>query len=217
MICPHCGAKIKKTTQICPNCQQKVEVPSQVKSRWIYLTWIALIILLIGAGAVSYWYFRVKPFAYPVLTAQARKLIIPKRVALSKDQARVVSFFGYPNDFQVTFDAVTGDRTEIWLYFEGDQAYVFENGRFMTDDQLLPEVRSSTHITHLRPEEINGLMAEKQLTEILGEPVYITKDKISAVDNVVVVGYEDAVAIFRDSRLVFFQSRPGLPPLEEKM
>lgn len=241
-ICPKCGAKIERALEVCPNCQPTVEAANAVceehkrplsrqpipqaysqvelssnKSAGAYVKRIALIFLLMGALTVSYWQFWVKPIAYPALTRQAQKLSIPKRVALYKDQAQVVSFFGYPNDFQVTFDQNTGDRTEIWLYFEGNLAYVFKNGRFITDDQLLPEVRASAHVTHLRPEEINGLLTRKELAELLGKPTYQIKDKLNAVDNLEVIGFEDAVVMFRNDKLVFFQSRPGLPPLEEQI
>lgn len=184
---------------------------------WHYLKRLLLIILLFGILSFLYWQLRVKPFAYPALKSQARKLSIPKRVNLSKDQSQIVSFFGYPNDFQVTFDQDSGGRTEIWLYFEGNQAYVFENGKFITDDQLLPEVRASSHTTHLRPEEINPLLTKKDLTRMLGEPTFQTRDKLNAIDDLIVVGFEDAVAMFRNDKLVFFQSRPGLPLFEEGM
>lgn len=93
---------------------------------------------------------------------------LPKE-ELSSDQIRVISLFGHPDIFTVTFDeAYDNKRMDIWIYFDMEALFVFENGTYNNSEQYYGEKSQESEYEVLPQDFIYG-MTPIEVETLIGE------------------------------------------------
>lgn len=88
---------------------------------------------------------------------------------LSSDQIRVISLFGYPDFFTVAFDeAYDNKRMDIWIYFDMEALFVFENGTYNNSEQYYGEKSQESEYEVLPQDFIYG-MTPIEVETLIGE------------------------------------------------
>ena len=193
-LCPHCKSIITPDDVFCNKCGKRIiesdlkqEVAKKVTSKYIekpvvrtgrnrnFKIFVGLIggfavvaviavllIFVIDTGNLT------NPFKSTTEVEYEQIGELPKE-ELSADQIRVISFFGHPDFFTVAFDeAYDNKRMEIWIYFDMEALFVFENGIYNNSEQYYGEKSQESEYEVLPQDFIYG-MTPVEVKTLIGE------------------------------------------------
>ncbi len=93
---------------------------------------------------------------------------LPKE-ELSSDQDRVISLFGYPDQFTIIFDEGSNNkRIDMWIYFDMEALFIFENGTYDNSEQYYGEKSQESEYEVLPQDFIYG-MTPVEVKTLIGE------------------------------------------------
>jgi hypothetical protein len=88
---------------------------------------------------------------------------------LSYDQKRLLSMFGYPDEFIVVFDEENNNlRVEIWIYEAMESSFTFEGGKYDSRDRVItPNLSSDSY--DIKPQDFVYAMSPDEVCYLMGE------------------------------------------------
>lgn len=128
-ICPNCNEENKDNAEFCVKCgnklpkKEKFPAPSPKRKISGFKIFIILTIFIVGLSIIVLGvlyiftdYLRVREATISE-ESQDQYLQKGEEIELSEDQERVLSMFGYPDEFIIVFDQDNKNlRIETWLY-----------------------------------------------------------------------------------------------------
>lgn len=140
--------------------------------------------------------------AYSPSTAQEFSPLVDlgSTVALSSDQARLISEHGYPSHFFITMDPLTSDRVETWTYFSLQESYTFHQGRRIRKETVQDQSGKYPPTT-LKPEDFGPDLSLTGAESMLGKPYQDSGFTDSEGSSVIILFYQGAVLDYTDGKL----------------
>lgn len=141
------------------------------KKRKIILVIVAISLIIVGTLAALAWYFNFSPFDFkqtPELSKERPTSKLSKKEPIS-DQERLISMFGYPDEFVIIFDeGDSNSRIETWIYEGMEASFIFKDGKYFNGDRVITsdlapdgyDVRPQDFVYAMSPDELNSLIGE---------------------------------------------------------
>jgi outer membrane murein-binding lipoprotein Lpp len=132
---------------------------------------------------------------------------------LSADQSQLVQQYGYPDQFEISFDPSTSKRMETWIYYSQTKSIDFSDGQ--TIGEGTAEDQSSKYpATSLHPQDFNQTTTPEEAAAILGQPVYTqdVEDSLMGGTNTLVV-FNNAILQYRDGELLIMETQVKPPAI----
>jgi hypothetical protein len=186
--CYHCNTENKDNNLYCVSCGSKLEAATagntqsntstQAASKRsgnrglkIFFSVIGGILGLLVIIFVLTAIFDTGP--QPAEQASAEDEIIDiedlEKVEMGPDQEKVLSIFGYPDEFIIIFNP-DGEikRAETWIYEAMESLFSFADGKYDSGDRIITDrfVKDSYKV---KPEDIFYGMSQEELKVLLGE------------------------------------------------
>jgi len=141
------------------------------KKRKIILLIVAILLVTVGILTALAWHFNLLPFDFGKTTEPSKENPISKLFKKEPvpDQERLISMFGYPDQFVIIFDeGDNNSRTETWIYEEMEASFIFKDGKYFDGDRVITsdlapdsyDVRPQDFVYAMSPHELNSLIGE---------------------------------------------------------
>lgn len=141
------------------------------RKRKIILVIVTVLLITVGTLAVLAWRFNLSPLDFLKISEQSKEKLTSK---LSKkepvsDQERLISMFGYPDEFVIIFDEEDNNsRIETWIYEGMEASFMFKDGKYFNGDRVITsdltpdnyDVRPQDFVYAMNPHELNSLIGE---------------------------------------------------------
>ncbi len=94
---------------------------------------------------------------------------------LGSDQERLLSIFGYPDEFIIVFDLDNEKtRIETWLYEDMESSYTFISGEYNSSDRVITDellsddfdINPEDFVYGMSPDEVNRLLGDEGIVEV---------------------------------------------------
>jgi len=98
-----------------------------------------------------------------------------QKAELSSDQERLLSMFGYPDEFMIVFDQDNENtRIETWLYEDMESSYTFISGKYNSSDKVVTDkllsddfnINPEDFVYGMSPDEVNHLLGDEGIVEV---------------------------------------------------
>jgi hypothetical protein len=146
--------------------------------------------------------------------AEPRREAAPVSGALSAEQRRLMSRFGYPDSFVIIFSKDDPSRPEkrmkyeIWRYYDKFTGFFFLDGRFagtenlekLPEGSIIPRYRPDSFHEGMKPEDLSALFRG-----ISQSRVKVVPELLEEAD---VYSYEQILIGFQKNRLIYVESVP---------
>ena len=146
--------------------------------------------------------------------AEPRREAAPVSGALSAEQRRLMSRFGYPDSFVIIFSKDDPSRPEkrmkyeIWRYYDKFTGFFFLDGRFagtenlekLPEGSIVPRYRPDSFHEGMKPEDLSALFRG-----ISQSRVKVVPELLEEAD---VYSYEQILIGFQKNRLIYVESVP---------
>ncbi len=141
------------------------------KTRKIIVVIITISLVTVGILAALAWHFNLSPFDFkkiPEPSGEKPTLKLSKKEPAS-DQERLISMFGYPDEFVIIFDeGDNNSRIETWIYESMEASFVFKDGEYLNGNKVTTSDLAPDNYD-LRPQDFVYAMSPHQLTSLIGE------------------------------------------------
>jgi len=185
--CPFCNEETEDNNIFCAKCgnklpkEEKLPAPSPKRKISGFKIFIVLILSIVGLSIVVLSvlyiftdYLRVREATISE-ESQDQYLQEGEEIGLSEDQERIISIFGYPDEFVIVFDQDNKNlRIETWLYEDMKSSYTFMSGEYNSSDRVITDellsddfdINPEDFVYGMSPEEVNHLLGEEGIVEI---------------------------------------------------
>jgi hypothetical protein len=101
------------------------------------------------------------------------------------DKDRLISAFGYPDEFTVIFDEGQDNlRVEMWLYSDLERYFTFENGEYTGGDTVITPKLTSDNF-RAKPNDFIYGMSQQSVSDLIGERGIAVIDETSGLTSVI--------------------------------
>lgn len=218
--CQHCSAENKDENVYCISCGSKLEGGAPKKpgdsvsqdtaaankgSRGlkIFLSIIGAVIVIL---AISFILLAVldpgtAPDEKVLLQEEAVNLQDLRKAEMSPDQKKVLSIFGYPDEFVIIFNP-EGDiqRAETWIYEAMESSFSFADGDYEESERIITD-KFTDDIYLIGPEDIYFSMSPAELRALLGEEGEEFLDRATGL-KLISFGQGIIAATFQEDKLI---------------
>ena len=128
--------------------------------------------------------------------------VILSKEKLSTDQKRVISLFGYPDQFTIIFDeGNNNNRIDSWIYCDMNALFMFEDGAYSdSEEYFAKESQQSSY--KLLPQDFTYGMTPFEVETLIGQKGTENFEEITGL-NVLSFGEGEIICIFNpDSKLI---------------
>ena len=130
---------------------------------------------------------------------------LPKE-ELSSDQDRVISLFGYPDQFTIIFDEGSNNkRIDMWIYFDMEALFIFENGTYDNSEQYYGG-KSHESKYELLPQDFIYGMAPLEVEALIGEKGTESFEENTGL-NILTFGEGEIICIFSPDNSLILASK----------
>ncbi len=92
-----------------------------------------------------------------------------KKEELGPDQKRLISMFGYPDQFIIIFDEGNSNlRIDTWMYEDMEACFIFEDGKYSdVGEFIIDDTENDSY--NIAPEDFTYAMTPEQVEKLIGE------------------------------------------------
>ncbi len=121
---------------------------------------------------------------------------------LSKDQDRVLSLFGSPDQFTVLFDESNNNkRTEMWTFIDMEAVFIFVDGIYNDTEHYFGKASKKTAYT-LSPQDFVYGMSKVEVETLIGQKGTESIEENTGL-NILIFGQGEIICIFNpENRLI---------------
>ena len=234
--CPYCSSLNKPADKFCSNCGKNLYTPvKKSKSFRNFIIIISVFFSIVIIGLVVYYILvnYTNNYLSTLLSKQNQQLaqtsdstdidnqqqsftsdtnssIVLTKEKLSADQKRVISLFGYPDQFTIIFDeSYDNKRIDAWIYYEMEALFMFENGTYNDSDHYFgPEHQSSEY--KIFPQDFVYGMTPLEVKTLIGQEGTFSFEELTGL-NILTFGQGEVICIFNpDDRLIIVSKQDKL-------
>lgn len=217
--CPNCLTLYEGPDRFCKKCGQKLKNIRSNPFRNFIITIIVIVSIIIVGLAAYLILTNYTEINLPSLFSGDNSSIsdqqtqeeeisedltseVPGKEELGEDQKRIISLFGYPEQFTVIFDESNNNkRIETWIYPEMDALFIFENGTYNDVEEYYGETTQKSAYK-LLPEDFTYGMTPPEVEMLIGEKGTGSTDEDTGLD-ILTFGEGQVICIFNpDSKLI---------------
>ena len=185
--CPFCNEENKDNNYFCIKCGNKLSKkegsPSSPPKRKIsgfkifIILILSIVVLSIIVLSVLYIFTDFLRVREATISEESQDQYLQKgeEIELSEDQKRLLSMFGYPDEFMIVFDQDNKNlRIETWLYEDMESSYTFLSGKYNSSDRVITDellsddfdINPEDFVYGMSPDEVNHLLGDEGIVEI---------------------------------------------------
>jgi len=208
--CPECLAINEDSSVFCNKCGQKLRTVRSNSFRNFIISIISIMSIIV-IGAIIY--FVLANFAQIDFSSFLNKgqesadaensgTAILSKEELSADQTRVISLFGYPDQFMIIFDeSYENKRIDTWIYFDMEALFIFENGTYDSSEQYYGG-KSQESEYEVLPQDFMYAMTPLEVETLIGYDGTESIDESTGL-NILTFGGGEIICIFNpDNELI---------------
>lgn len=203
-FCKYCGEslKTKEDRRVSQEISKQTKPTSKRRKSRLKISLIVIgsligFILIVFGGLVLFGeYLNIKE-SYDLAGKESKDIVELKKEKLSYDQKRLLSIFGYPDEFFIVFDEEQDKlRVETWLYQPMEASFTFEDGIYKQWHRVITDKLLSDSYT-VKPEDFVYEMNPDEVRCLIGEDGYEYIDSETGL-KVLVFGQAQIVCSFND-------------------
>lgn len=118
-----------------------------------------------------------------------------KKEELGIDQRRLISMFGYPDQFIIIFDEGNNNlRIDTWMYEDMEACFIFEDGKYNdVEEFIIDDTENDSY--NVVPDDFTYNMAPGQVEKLVGEQGVENVDELTGL-NVLTFGEGIIICVF---------------------
>lgn len=202
--CSECLTINEDSNIFCNKCGQRLKVPGSNSFRnFMIIIIVAISVIIIGVAIyfILANYTKINQVQESADIDDSGTFTLNKE-ELSADQDRVISLFGYPDQFTIIFDeSYNNKRIDTWIYFDMKALFIFENGTYDYSEQYYgKEYQESEYI--LLPQDFTYAMTPLEVEKLIGQKGAESIEESTGL-NILTFGGGEIICIFNpDNELI---------------
>jgi hypothetical protein len=206
--CPNCKEVNENNSIYCNSCGQKLEKPKASRSFRNFIITISVLFSVILIGLIIF--FLLNNSLLDIFKQQSTAITYGQNVQvneddshetvyiISDDQKKVLSVFGYPEQFLILFDEGANNvRIDSWMYADMEVCFLFEDGTFIDSSEYAVFGTGEGNFL-LKPNDFEYGMTPSEIEEVLGEQGEESLEEATGL-KLLVFGNGEVICVFNDT------------------